>query len=296
MRAPLTKWDCVTRSYRTGGSCNPGCQLCPSPQQGGRLSAARERWKCSATLPPLISRGLAQGPPLAVPPRPRLSERPRPQTTFPGVPRGPGPYRVRGGGGSGVGRARVEVPVRRSVSAAPSAGGAPGRSCPHGPRGRPGPCLGLQAPAANVARSCGPGGGDPVVAGLGEELFVEAGAARGAEAAPGNPARAEGEPRAGGAGPSCPSRADLGRGGGRGPGARSGLAGALRGAGSPLSSGRSAVPAAPRAWAVAVGSPSELQQRTCPVPAAPGGSRSLGEMRGTLRCLRLCESQRSHLT
>lgn len=275
MASPLTKRDCVTRSYRTGRGCNPAVcgASCALPRsKGRRLSAPGSRRSAAppATLPPLISRGLAQGPPLAVPPRPRPSERPRPQTTFPGVPRRPGPYRVRGGGGSGVGRARVEVPARRSVSAAPSAGGASGRSRSHSPRGRPGPCLGLQAPAANVAHSCGPGGGDPVVAGLGEELFVEAGAARGAQAAPRNPARPEGEPRAGGAGPLCPSRADLGRGGRRGPGARSGLAGALSGAGSPLSSGRSAVPAAPRAWAVAVGSPSELRQGACPVPPAPG--------------------------
>lgn len=99
--------------------------------------------------------------------------------------------------------------------------------------GRPGPCRELRARAANAAHSCGPGGGYSVSQRSARPgLFAEAGEARGAEAALGEPARPEEERRAGGAGPSCPSRADPGRGGGRGPGGRSGPAGALSGAGS----------------------------------------------------------------
>lgn len=80
-------------------------------------------------------------------------------------------------------------------------------------------------------------------------LFVEAGAARGGDAAPGDPARAKGEQAAPALcvlhGQISGAAADAGS----GTGAAFERAGALSGPGSALSSGPSAVAAAPWAWA-----------------------------------------------
>lgn len=100
--APLSKWDCVTLQLRTGGSriLQSGVRAAhfPAARAERRAQSGSRRSAAPPDGPPLIPRGLAQGPPPAFP-----SERPRRETTFPGVPRGPGPYRVRGGGGAAWG-------------------------------------------------------------------------------------------------------------------------------------------------------------------------------------------------
>lgn len=162
----------------------------------------------------------------------------------------------------------------------------------------------LAAPAVTSARAgdSGPGRRMPLAAAApaaGTRLSQgsrrwEAGAARGGDAAPGDPAWAEGEQAAPAPcvlhGQISGAAADAGSGT---EAAWLGLRAAL-GPHCPRSGQRS--PPLPRPGQVAVGSPSGLRRGTGTVPAAPGGSRrSLAVTRGTLRCAKLCESQRSHL-
>ncbi|KAM9651812.1 aarF domain-containing protein kinase 1 isoform 4-T4 [Morphnus guianensis] len=114
--------------HRTGGAARAppllqvgGGSSAHPCSRGRRVRAAPGPPVRSArpAVPPPLPGGLAQGPPLAVPPRPRRSERPRPETTLPSTPRGAEPYHVRSGGGTGRLGAR-ELKCRRAGEAGSS--------------------------------------------------------------------------------------------------------------------------------------------------------------------------------
>lgn len=193
--APLTKWDCITLQLPNGRR--------QQYLRGAHSSAAR-----AAALAHSGSRPSAVSPP-ATPPwaRPRAAPcsptaAPPPRTAATGdyisrrASRGRAvPCAERRGelsAGEAVGKCRSER--RRSACPGPpalAAASACAGDC--GPR-RPMPPA-VAAPAAGTRLWQGSARPGP---------FVEAGAARGTAAAPGDPARAEGEPSAGGPGPGVP--------------------------------------------------------------------------------------------